>query len=185
MTENTLQRPAVFIDRDGTLIEEVDFLSHVRDMKPFDYTAEALRLLKQQNYLLIVVTNQSGIGRGHFDESAVHAIHGAFQKSLSAAIDAFYFCPHLPEDMCDCRKPGTGMIEQALRDFPIDIPNSWIIGDKKIDIETGFNAGLGTALVMTGYGASEVGDLDRMPDIVAVNLIEAAREICSRDAESV
>jgi len=100
---------------------------------------------------------------------------------LPGLIDAYYFCPHGPNDGCRCRKPAVGMIEDALKDHAIDIANSWMIGDKKIDIETGFNGGMSTALVMTGYGERHIRELERMPDIVADNVLEAALEIAARD----
>ena len=169
--------PAVFIDRDGTLIEEVDFLSRVEDMRFFPFTAEAIRLLKQKGFLVIVVTNQSGIGRKIFEESAMHEIHEKIREELTGQLDEFYFCPHLPDAGCLCRKPKLGMIETACANFAIDLENSWMIGDKHIDIETGFNANIKTALVMTGYGHSSIAFLDRTPDVVAENLLEAAKLI--------
>lgn len=180
MTLSTAKETAVFIDRDGTLIEETGYLSDVRDLRIYDFAAEALACLKQEQLLTIVVTNQSGIGRGYYGEEALSRINDAIRDALPGLIDDFYFCPHLPDDKCDCRKPRTGMIQAAAREFNIDIPNSWIIGDKRADVETGFNAGLATALVLTGYGESEVRSLDRTPDLVAVNLLEAAKAIVER-----
>ncbi|MEJ7848533.1 MAG: HAD family hydrolase [Pyrinomonadaceae bacterium] len=172
--ENQL-KPAAFIDRDGTLIEEVNFLSHIDDLKLFDYTLDALNLLKERGFLIIVVTNQSGIGRRIYDEEAMHSIHRELQHQLSGSIDAFYFCPHLPDEGCICRKPNLGMIESACVDFRIDLDSSWMIGDKKIDIGTGFNAGIKTALVKTGYGKEHSQTLERKPDIIAENLLDAVR----------
>jgi D-glycero-D-manno-heptose 1,7-bisphosphate phosphatase len=173
-------RPAIFVDRDGTLVEEVNFLSDVADMRLFDFSFEALRLLRSMDYLILIITNQSGIGRGKFTEAAMHRVNDAVRERLPGLIDAIYFCPHRPDDGCTCRKPRLGMIEQAELEFDIDRANSWVIGDKKMDVETGFNAGFGTALVLTGYGQSDVGELDRMPDIVAPDLLSAAREIARR-----
>ena len=170
-------KPAVFIDRDGTLIEEVNFLSNVDDLILFPYTAAALRMLKDAGFLIVVVTNQSGIGRGLFDEAAMNAIHTEIQRRLNREIDGFYFCPHLPDEGCECRKPGIGMINSACRDLDIDRSGSWMIGDKAIDIETGRNAGIRTAMVMTGYGLSHSKLLDEPADIVADDLMEAARKI--------
>lgn len=167
----------VFIDRDGTLIEEVNFLSRIEDLRFFDYTDEAVRLLKENDYLVVIVTNQSGVGRGIYTESAMHEIHGKIQTDLTEKIDAFYFCPHLPTDGCACRKPNLGMIEAAQRDFTIDLESSWIIGDKAMDVETGFNAGIKTALVLTGYGRKDIEKLTRKPDIVAETLLEVVRKI--------
>ena len=172
-------KPAAFIDRDGTLIVEVNYLSRVEDLRVFSYTAEAIDLLKNHGFLVVVVTNQSGIGRNIYDEASMHAIHSQLQAELADSIDAFYFCPHLPCDGCACRKPKLGMIEAAKSDFLIDMPNSWMIGDKKIDIETGFNAGIKTAMVRTGYGKKHIHELDRMPDIVGDNLLDAVKLLLS------
>ena len=177
-----MKRPAVFLDRDGTLIEEVNYLSRVEDLRLFPFTANAVKLLKENGFLVIVVTNQSGIGRGIFDEASMHAIHEKIQSELSGAIDAFYFCPHLPCDGCKCRKPNTGMIEAAMADFDIDIENSWIVGDKKIDIETGRESGLRSALVLTGYGQHHKALLEILPEMFAEDLYEAARHIGSLES---
>ena len=174
MTKNKGQK-AVFIDRDGTLIEEVNFLSRLEDLQMFSYTAEAIQLLKDDGFLIVVVTNQSGIARRIFEESAMHAIHEKIQSNLT--LNGFYFCPHLPTDGCRCRKPNLGMIESAQRDFAIDLESSWMIGDKTIDVETGFNAGIKTALVLTGYGQKSVKELKRKPDVIAENLLEAVKSI--------
>lgn len=177
------KRPAVFIDRDGTLIEEVNFLSRVEDLRLFDFTAEAISRLKDAGFLVIVITNQSGIGRGIFEEAAMRAIHDEIQATLPNGIDGFYHCPHRPDEDCTCRKPGLGMIEAACSDFDIELGRSWMVGDKKIDVEAGFNAGIGTAMVMTGYGAKQINDLERKPDVVAENLLVAVSEILARSAE--
>ena len=165
---------AVFLDRDGTLIEEVNFLSRLEDLRFFPFTVEAVRLLKENGFLVIVITNQSGIGRKIFEEAAMHAIHEKIQADLDETLDGFYFCPHLPTDGCACRKPNLEMIEKACEKFDIDLKNSWMIGDKTIDVETGFNAGTKTALVLTGYGRKSIDELERKPDVVAENLLEAA-----------
>lgn len=171
---------AVFIDRDGTLIEEVNFLSRAEDLRFFSFTGEAVRLLKENGFLVIVVTNQSGIGRKIFTESAMHEIHEAIQTEVSGKIDAFYFCPHLPDEACDCRKPKTAMIERAVADFEIDLENSWFVGDKAIDVEAGRNANLKTALVLTGYGKQAFELLENQADLTAENLLEAVKEILKR-----
>jgi len=176
-------RKAVFIDRDGTLIDEVNFLSRVEDLRFFPFTLEAVKLLKDNGFLVIVVTNQSGIGRSIYGEEDMHAIHDEIQSHVDNRLDKFYFCPHRPDEGCRCRKPNLGMIEDARRDFGIDFSRSWIVGDKKLDVETGFNAGLRTVMVMTGYGKKHVGELLRPPDIVAENLLEAARAIVKEESE--
>ena len=176
-----MKQKAVFLDRDGTLIEEVNFLHRVEDLRFFSYTERAVELLKKNGFLVIVVTNQSGIGREIFGESAMHEIHSEIQKRLENKIDAFYFCPHLPDANCVCRKPNLGMIENAVKDFEIDLENSWMIGDKAIDVETGINAGIKTALVLTGYGRKAAENLEKNPTIIAANLLEAVRHVIDFD----
>jgi D-glycero-D-manno-heptose 1,7-bisphosphate phosphatase len=173
-------QPAVFLDRDGTLIEDVDFLDSVEEIKMIPNAIEALSLLSSAGYLLVLVTNQSGVGRGLFDLETVKVINNTVGEQLDGLINAFYVCPHLPDGGCECRKPKAGMISQAVLELNIDLANSWIVGDKKSDIETGFNAGLATALVLTGYGEAELRRLDRLPDVVSDNIMSAAREIVSR-----
>lgn len=172
-----MKRPAIFLDRDGTLIEEVNFLSRVEDLRLFPFTSDAVNQLKDSGYLVIVVTNQSGIGRGIYTEDDMHAIHAQIQVELENAIDAFYFCPHLPDDGCECRKPGLGMIESALTDFDIDLEKSWMVGDKKIDVETGIIGNMLTALVLTGYGTEHQAMLETPPTLIAMNLHDAVKSI--------
>jgi len=172
-------RRAVFLDRDGTLIEEVDFLSRVEDMRLFTYTFESLKALKDAGYLLLVVTNQSGIGRGLYTEADMHAIHEEINAQLEGMIDGFYFCPHLPDESCVCRKPSTGMIDSALASFDIDVANSWIVGDKNLDRELGQNAGAGAILVRTGYGV-EHEKVFGYSDNVVDDLSKAVELILSR-----
>lgn len=171
-----LQR-AVFIDRDGTLVEEVNFLSRPEDLKIFPFAKKALGLLRQAGYLVFVVTNQSGIGRGFFSEDDMHAVHRQIALELPEMIDSFCFCPHIPGSGCICRKPMTGMIQQVVEKWPVDLAGSWMIGDKQLDIETGMNAGVRTALVMTGYGSLTIEDTGTVPDIVGRDLLEAVEFI--------
>ena len=175
--QNSIPQKAVFIDRDGTLIEEVNYLSNVDNLRIFPFTYEAVKRLKDDGFLIIVVTNQSGIGRGMYGESEMNEIHDAMQSHLDNMIDAFYFCPHLPCDGCSCRKPSLGMIESAMQDFEIDLASSWMIGDKKIDVETGKNAGTRSAMVMTGYGRDQSAQLESMPDVLAEDLLAAVQEV--------
>lgn len=171
------KQKAIFIDRDGTLIEEVNYLHRVEDLRFFDYTNESVKVLKEHGFLVLIATNQSGIGREIYTESDMNSIHEAIQNHLTEKIDAFYFCPHQPDAGCGCRKPNLGMIEQACQDFEIDLANSWMIGDKKLDVELGFNANIKTALVLTGYGKTHLVELAKKPDVVAKTLIEAVQEI--------
>jgi D-glycero-D-manno-heptose 1,7-bisphosphate phosphatase len=172
-----MKQKAIFLDRDGTLIEEVNFLSTVEETKLYSFTIEALKLLRDAGFLFFVTTNQSGVARGYFDANAVNAIHAKIQNELKAEdlrIESFHFCPHFPDEGCKCRKPNTGMIEQAQANFEIDLSESWMIGDKILDIEMGFNAGTKTALVRTGYGKKHKDELIRQPDVVAENILEVA-----------
>jgi D-glycero-D-manno-heptose 1,7-bisphosphate phosphatase len=170
-------KPAIFLDRDGTLVEEVNYLHREDEMRLFSSTASSLKSLKDAGYLLVVVTNQSGIGRGIYTEEDMHRVHEALQTQLGGRIDGFYHCPHLPCDGCECRKPSLKMIRDAQRDLEIDLDDSWMVGDKKIDIETGKAAKMRTALVLTGYGRSHKDGLEEHPDVIADDLAQAAAEI--------
>lgn len=170
----------MFLDRDGTMCREVNYLSRPEDLALFPFSGRAIRLLNEKKYLVIVITNQSGIGRGYFDEQTLEKIHHKLIRELNlenAFLDAIYFCPHGPADKCLCRKPGTGLIERACADFEIDLKNSWVIGDKASDIETGYNTGSRTALVQTGYGREEIKKLLHKPDLAPENLFEAVLTI--------
>jgi D-glycero-D-manno-heptose 1,7-bisphosphate phosphatase len=148
--------PAVFLDRDGTLMRDVDYCGDPREVEVFPQTADALRRLKRNGYKLIVITNQSGIGRGHFSEANYRAVETEFLRQLGDdLIDASYYCPDLPTTNSIRRKPGPGMIFEAQRDHRLELGRSFLIGDKASDIGCGRNAGVRTILVQTGYGASE------------------------------
>jgi D-glycero-D-manno-heptose 1,7-bisphosphate phosphatase len=172
-----MSHPAIFLDRDGTLVEEVNYLHRPEEMRIFPFTAKALVGLRSAGYLLVVVTNQSGIGRGVYSVGDMNLVHNALQEQLGGIIDGFYHCPHLPCDGCECRKPGLKMIRDAERDLDIDLERSWIVGDKKIDVEAGPAAGMRTALVLTGYGTTHKDALKQHPDVIAADLGEAAAEI--------
>jgi D-glycero-D-manno-heptose 1,7-bisphosphate phosphatase len=180
------KRRAVFLDRDGTINEEKDYLHRVGDFAFIPGAPEAIRLLRESGFAIIVVTNQSGIGRGYFDEAALDELHRHLDRELSrygTAVDAYYFCPHHPEHAlgaylteCTCRKPLPGMLQQAVADFGIDPGESYLIGDKLVDVEAGLNAGCRPVLVRTGYGAAHE---PRLPEGVPCfdDLLEAARAI--------
>ena len=170
-----MKQKAVFIDRDGTLIEEVNFLHRVEELRYFPFTDESVRLLKKSGFLVVLVTNQSGIGRGIYTVDDMNAVHTRIQADLTEKLDAIYFCPHLPDGDCQCRKPRLGMIEAALADLPIDLENSWMIGDKNLDVELGLNAGIKSIMVLTGYGEKHLRELARPPFAVADNLLEAVK----------
>ena len=167
----------IFLDRDGTLNVDVGYLARVEDLEIFPSTRRALELLKGKGYKLAVVTNQSGIGRRFYDERTLGLIHDELQTQVGGLIDGFYFCPHLPDDGCECRKPKLKMIFDADREIGVDLANSWMIGDKLIDMELGFAANLRTAMVRTGYGASDMRSIEREPDIIAENILDVAERI--------
>ena len=167
----------IFLDRDGTLNVDVDYLSRIEDLEVFQFTREALEILKSAGFKLVVVTNQSGIARGLYDAKVLGEIHDELQARVSGSIDAFYFCPHLPNAGCECRKPQLKMIKDADRDICVDFDNSWMIGDKVLDMELGVAANVRTALVRTGYGSSHEARLTMKPEIIAENILDAAKRI--------
>jgi D-glycero-D-manno-heptose 1,7-bisphosphate phosphatase len=152
-------RPFVFLDRDGTLIEDHGYTHRVEDYALLPGVPEALRRLGRAGFALAIVTNQSGIGRGYYGEDEFHA----FQRHLVAdlarrgvAIESTFFCPHLPGAGCACRKPAPGMLERARRELGADLARSWVIGDHRGDVELAARAGCaGAVLVLTGHGAEE------------------------------
>jgi D-glycero-D-manno-heptose 1,7-bisphosphate phosphatase len=149
--------PAVFLDRDGTLMRDVDYCGDPRNVEVFPESREALGRLKQNGYKLVIITNQSGIGRGYFSETEYRAVEAEFLRQLGEGlIDASYHCPDLPASDSIRRKPGPGMIFEAQRDHRLDLRRSFVIGDKASDIGCGRNASVRTILVQTGYGTSEM-----------------------------
>lgn len=184
---------AVFLDRDGTINEEMGYINHVSRFKIFKFVPEAIKILNNAGYLVIVVTNQSGLARGYFDENLINMLHASLLKKVqkeSAKIDAIYFCPHHPTEgiqkyriNCDCRKPKPGMIKQAQKEFDISLNKSIMIGDRYKDVEFGKQLGLKTIMVLTGYGLGEYTFQrhlwNEQPDLVCNNLLEAAQIIKS------
>lgn len=161
----TARAPAVFLDRDGTLIEEVGYLDSLDGMLLFPWTVDALRLLARAGFRRVVVTNQGGIALGMFDETFVRDSHEALARQLEkagAGIDGFYYCPHHPHSQVDalrgpclCRKPGPALVQQAAADLDIDLARSWVIGDRWSDVQVAEAAGLrGGILLRTGHGRS-------------------------------
>ncbi len=162
-TKKKLKRPAVFLDRDGTIIADAEYLSQPSQIKLFSKTPEALRLLRKMGFYLFVVSNQSGVARGYFSEGMVRKVHQKLQgmlKAKGAHIDAFFYCPHYPDGkvktyskVCNCRKPAIGMIQQAARKYPIDLKHSYVVGDKIDDLLLARKAKVaGGLLVRTGNG---------------------------------
>jgi D-glycero-D-manno-heptose 1,7-bisphosphate phosphatase len=158
-------KPAVFIDRDGTINEEMGYVNHLSRMLLLPRSGKAIRLLNKHNIPTIVVTNQSGVARGYFDEALISKVHGKLSRLLrkeGAHVDKIYYCPHHPtvgkppyRKHCSCRKPQTGMLKKAAKDFAIDLGRSYIVGDRMKDIYFGHAAGLKAVLVLTGYGRGE------------------------------
>jgi D-glycero-D-manno-heptose 1,7-bisphosphate phosphatase len=147
------ERRAVFLDRDGTLMEEVNYCNDPKRVRVFSGTVGALQRLRHAGWLTVVVTNQSGLARGKISPEQYAAVNAEFLRQLPGGIDAVYFCADHPESPTPRRKPGSGMLEEAARNHGIDLSRSWMIGDKEIDVECGRRAGCRTILVRTGYGA--------------------------------
>jgi len=186
---NTKQ-PAIFLDRDGTMIEEVDFLTSESDIDIYPFTVEALTILRELGYLLIVVSNQSGVARGYLTEQRVMEINEEIFRRLEeqgARPDFFFYCPHHPEAEneiyrvdCNCRKPKTGMIDTALQMVDIDLSKSFSIGDKLSDVSLAQNVGGRGILVLTGYGQLEEARIEPsgiIPDRIVPTLLDAAQWI--------
>ncbi|MDT8395614.1 MAG: HAD family hydrolase [bacterium] len=153
MQTTEARRPAVFLDRDGTIIDETGYLGDPGGVHFYPGAVEAMKRLQEAGYLLVVLTNQSGIARGYFDEGTAVAVNLAMMKMLSEhslRIDAVYYCPHHPDDGCQCRKPQNLMARRAAGDLGVDTGRSWMIGDTARDVFMGDQSGLHTVLVETG-----------------------------------
>ena len=186
MEQDENLKRAVFLDRDGTINVEKEYLHRPEEFEFIPGVPEAIRLLRTAGFRVIVVTNQSGVARGYYGEQAVEALHRHLDGELAlhdAGVDAYYFCPHHPVEgvgeyrtACDCRKPLPGMLVQAARDFGLDLGRSFIVGDKLADVEAGLAAGCRSILVRTGYGEREAG---KVPEGVPVcdDLLAAAKAI--------
>jgi D-glycero-D-manno-heptose 1,7-bisphosphate phosphatase len=182
---------AVFLDRDGVVIEEVGYLSDVSQLRFTPHSAQAVRLLNETKMKVIMITNQSGVARGYFSEGAISEIHQEMGKQLSAEkafIDGIYYCPHHPEGtveryaiQCDCRKPGLGLLTKAAEKHGIDLKHSYLVGDKLSDVECALQAGMTSILVLTGYGKNAMKKITEgssvKPIYIAKNLYEAAQWI--------
>jgi D-glycero-D-manno-heptose 1,7-bisphosphate phosphatase len=174
---------AVFLDRDGTLIEEVGYLDRLDRIHLYPYSVDAVRLLNRAGYTVVVTTNQSGVARGFFGEDFVGAAHQQLQRTFTgggARIDGFYYCPHHPEaavaayrEACDCRKPQPGLFRRAGRDLDLDLPRSFVVGDRANDLDAGRAIGAAGVLVLTGYGTSVEAAARGAAAAVTSNLAEA------------
>ncbi len=180
----------VFLDRDGTINEEVNYLSRPDQLRLVAGAAEAIKRLKHAGLKVVIITNQAGVARGYFSEPALQQIHLELEKMLRAQdahIDAIYYCPHHPtagigvyKIDCNCRKPKPGLLERAARELNLDLRQSFIVGDKPADLKAGDTVGCRTILVRTGYGLESENELaggEFQPDHIADDLLEAARWI--------
>ena len=152
--------PAIFLDRDGVINQErKDYVKNLTEFKIFDGVAEAIVLLRKKNFLIVIITNQSAINRKLLDVKTLENIHKYFQeylKSNNTFIDAIYYCPHLPEENCFCRKPKPGLILKAAEDLKIDLKKSWMIGDSQKDIEAANSAGCNSILLKSNQSLLDV-----------------------------
>lgn len=187
LAEAASLRPAVFLDRDGTIAEEVGYLNHISRFRMFPFAAQAIMQLNRAGFPVIVITNQSGVARGYFPESLVTAVHDLMTTQLAkegAHVDALYYCPHRGDDACACRKPRPGLLEQAARDHGLDLRRSFVVGDRHGDVELAHGVGARAILVRTGYGAGELQwhstKWPAPPDFIAADLSAAAEWIVSQ-----
>ncbi len=189
--KSSIKSKAVFLDRDGTINKEVSYLRRIEDLRLLPGTGAAISMLNKAGYKAIVVTNQSGIARGFLDQNMLEKIHETINERLSrdnAHIDAWYYCPHHPEEgslpfriRCSCRKPEIGLIQKAQKDFSIDLGHSFMVGDSLRDMEAGWRAGLKTILVLSGYGKKTLKSMlprqrERLA-FIAKNLLDASKWI--------
>jgi D-glycero-D-manno-heptose 1,7-bisphosphate phosphatase len=181
LSDSPVLRPAVFLDRDGTISEELGYLNHASRFRIFPFAAAAIRKLNCAGLPVIVVTNQSGVARGYFPESLVREVHTLMLSQLASAgahVDAIYYCPHASSDACACRKPNIGLLEQAAREHHLDLRKSFVVGDRHGDITLAHNAGARSILVRTGYGEGELAwhakNWPVQPNFITPSLTEAA-----------
>lgn len=182
-----VMKKAVFLDRDGTINREVNYLNHPDQMVLLPGAGQAIRGLNEAGFTVVVVTNQSGVARGIIAEEQLPLIRDRLTDLLEtegAKIDGYYYCPHYPGGTvekfavtCDCRKPEPGMLINAARDLEIDLGKSYVVGDKVCDVALGRKAGCVAVMVRTGFGAEQAGSGDVSPDYVADDLLEAVRWI--------
>ena len=186
-------RPAVFLDRDGVLNRDLGYVHTKAQFEWLPGAVESLRRLVTHHFALIIVTNQSGIGRGMYTEADVQQLHRSILAELATAkvhLDAVYYCPHAPDDGCDCRKPSPGMLLRGAREHRIDLARSWIVGDKLSDIVAGRRAGLrGTILVRTGLSLASqpmsVTSGDPHPDVICEDLSKSVDVILGTEPSQI
>ena len=185
-------RPAIFMDRDGTLSHEVGYVNHPSRFRLYPWTLAAVRAINRASWLAVVVTNQAGVARGYFPESAFDEVQGRLRGEVEAGggrFDAVYACLHHPSvgeppyrQECDCRKPKPGMLLRAARELDVELGRSYVIGDREGDLKLAWSVGARAVLVKTGYGRGELRfnapQWQRQPDLVAEHLLEAVERIC-------
>jgi D-glycero-D-manno-heptose 1,7-bisphosphate phosphatase len=171
---------AVFLDRDGTLIVEKNYLHKIEDVEFIPGVGTALAKLRKKGFLLILVTNQSGVSRGYFTMEDVQRVHrhiiAVLQKD-GATLDGIYICPHQAEDNCECRKPGTKLLQDAKEKFGIDLTRSFMVGDRELDVQLGQRVGCKSVLVKTGYGEQVIAQKLAVPEHVAADVTAAVEWI--------
>ena len=180
MPDTPSLRPAVFLDRDGTICEEVGYLNHISRLRIFSWAAPAIRRLNEKDVPVIVVTNQSGVARGLFPESLVREVHRTMSENLAASgahVDAYYYCTHILADQCDCRKPLPGLLHRAAAEHAVDLKRSFVVGDRYADVAMAHAVGGRGVLVLSGYGRGEYEhhreEWPRQPDQVVEDLTRA------------
>jgi D-glycero-D-manno-heptose 1,7-bisphosphate phosphatase len=187
---------AVFLDRDGTICEEVGYLSAVEGMRLIPRSGKAIRMLNERGFKIVVVTNQAGVARGFFPESVLPELHAEMERLLQeegAHIDGLFFCPHHPTEgtrpyrvSCDCRKPGTGLLVKAAVQFGVELTSSYMVGDHLSDVECGQRVGAQSILLLTGHGREQLDKLDSLPAApswIAGDLFEAVEWILNREGK--
>lgn len=188
-------RPAIFFDRDGTLNEEVGYAGRAEEFHIYPYAADAVRRTNAAGWAAVLVTNQAGVARGLFSETAVGELHRLLQEHLAAAgatLDGIYYCPHHPQGTvpgyvgaCECRKPLPGMLRRAAEELDLDLAASWVVGDRANDVAMAHAVGARAVLVRTGYGEQELAagtEGAEKPDAVAKDALAATRWILERQA---
>jgi len=190
-----MPRPAIFIDRDGTLSHEVGYVNHPSRFRLFPYSVDAVRAVNRSGFLAILVTNQSGVARGYFPEALVHEVHGTINTSMAAGgarLDAIYVCTHHPaageppyRRDCECRKPRPGMLHRAQAELDVDLARSYVVGDRLADLQLAWSVGARGVLVKSGYGLGELTfhapSWPRPPDLVAEHLFDAVSRILAEE----
>jgi len=190
-----MNNSAIFIDRDGTISEEVGYVNHISRYRVYPFSGEAIRLVNASPLKAILVTNQAGVARGYFKEVLIGQVHGKLRQDLErekARLDAIYYCPHHPSvgevpyrQDCNCRKPKTGLLDRAADELKVDLKTSYMIGDRYSDVQLAHRVGARGILVLTGYGRGEYeyqrNEWEREPDHIAEDLLAAVRWILNEE----